>query len=128
MEANGFCAGFREPEMLHLALLDEVLHRTGDFFDGHVRVDAVLIEQVNDVGLEAFERRFSDFLNVRRPTVQSGLFAGIRINFEAELCGDGHLVTKRRERFADELFVGERAVDFGGIEEGDAAFDSRANQ
>ena len=114
--------------MFHLALLDEVFHCTGDVFDGHVRIDAVLIEQVNDAGLQAFERRFGDLLNMRRPTVQSDLFAGGWINFEAKLCGDGHLVTERSERFANEFLVRERAVDFGGIEEGDAAFDCRANQ
>src|SRR5256885_2030240 len=113
--ADGFCARFRESEMFYLALLDEILHRASDVFDGHVRIDAVLIKQVNDAGLQAFERCFSDFLDVRSPTVQPGLFAGVRINFEAELRGDGHLFTEGSERFADEVFVSERAVDFGGI-------------
>src|SRR5581483_2134245 len=35
---------------------------------------------------------------------------------------------KRRQRLADELFVGERAVDLGGVEERHAAFDRPANQ
>src|SRR5205085_7998375 len=32
------------------------------------------------------------------------------------------------EGFADEFFVGERAVDFGGVEKGDATFDGGANE
>ena len=47
---------------------------------------------------------------------------------EAELGGDHHLAAERSERFAHELFVRERAVDFGGVEERDAAFDGRADQ
>ena len=46
----------------------------------------------------------------------------------AELGGDHDLVAERREGFADELLVRERAIDFGGIEEGDAALDGRADQ
>ena len=34
-----------------------------------------------------------------------------RIDVKAELGGDHHLVADRRERFADQLFVGERTVD-----------------
>jgi hypothetical protein len=42
---------------------------------------------------------------------------------EAELGGDDDLFANRGEGLADELFVGERAVDFGGVEEGDAEVD-----
>ena len=52
----------------------------------------------------------------------------LRIDLEAELGGDHHLVAERSESFAHEFFVRERTVHFGGIEEGDAAFDGRTNQ
>ena len=42
---------------------------------------------------------------------------------EAELGRDHDLVADRFERLADELLVGERAVDLRGVEEGDAALD-----
>ena len=45
--ANRLRSGFGQPEVLHLALLDQVFHRTGDVLDRHVRVDAVLIEQID---------------------------------------------------------------------------------
>src|SRR4029077_19482814 len=48
------------------------------------------------------------------------------LNVETELGGDDHPVAQRRQRLADEFFVGEWAVDFGGIEEGDAALHGRA--
>src|SRR6202035_5778565 len=81
-----------------------------------------------DIGLEALERGGGDFLNVLWPAIQPGLFAGVRINFEAELGGDHDLFTEGSEGFADEFFVCERSVDFGGVEEGDAAFDGGSNQ
>ena len=51
-----------------------------------------------------------------------------RIDVEAELGGDHDLVAHRLQRLADDLLVGERAVDLGGVEEGDAALDRRADQ
>ena len=67
-------------------------------------------------------------LDVLRPAVEAALLAGLRIEIEAELGGDHHLSAERRQRFAHELLVGEWAVDFGGVEEGDAALDGRADQ
>ena len=69
---DGLHAGFRESEVLHLALLDQVLHGSGDVFDRHVRIDTVLIEQVDDIGPEALERGLGDFLDVLWTAVQSG--------------------------------------------------------
>ena len=51
-----------------------------------------------------------------------------RSRVEAELRGDHDLVADGGERLADELFVGERAVDLGGVEERDAAFDGGAEE
>ena len=50
----------------------------------------------------------------------------VRIELEAELGRDHDLVAEGRERFADELFVRERAIDFGRVEERDAAIDRRS--
>ena len=66
-------------------------------------------------------------LDVLGPAVQARA-ACRRVELEAELGGDHHLVAERRERFADQLLVRERAVDLGGVEERDAALDGRADQ
>ena len=50
------------------------------------------------------------------------------IDVPAELGRDHHLVPVRGERLADELLVGVRTVDLGGVEEGDAAVHSGADQ
>src|SRR6266403_3921607 len=115
---------FRKPEVLHLALLDQVFHGSRHVFDGHVRVNTVLVEEIDDLGPEPLERSLGDLLDVRGPAIQPGLFAGVRIKFESELCGDHHLLTERSEGFTHEFFVCVRAVDFRCIEECDPAFPS----
>ena len=41
--------------MLDLAFGDQVLDRAGDILDRHVRIDAVLIEEIDAVGPQALE-------------------------------------------------------------------------
>ena len=59
---------------------------------------------------------------------EATLLARLRIEVEPEFGGDHHLLTERREGFADEFFVRERAVHFGGVKECDAALDGRSDQ
>ncbi len=60
---------FRKTEVLNLALLNQILHRSRYVFDGHVQINAVLIEQIDDVDLESLERCLSDLLDVLRATI-----------------------------------------------------------
>ena len=53
--ADGLDAGFGEAEVLDLAFGDELLDGAGDVFDGDLGVDAVLVEEIDVVGLEALE-------------------------------------------------------------------------
>ena len=46
----GFGAGFGQAEMPHLAGLDQLLHRLGRVLNRHIRIDAVLVEEVDHVG------------------------------------------------------------------------------
>ena len=52
----------------------------------------------------------------------------LEIDVETELGGDDDFVPERTQRFADDVFVGEGAIDLGGVEEGDAALHSSADQ
>ena len=109
--------------------MNQLFHRSRNVFDRHVGVNAVLIEQIDDIGLEAFQRGLSDFLDVLRPAVQDAptcFTLGGRS--EPELRGDRYLPTKRDEGFSHQFFVRVRAIYLCRIEECDAAFDSRSNQ
>src|SRR5215213_2248771 len=116
---------FREAEVPDLTLLDELLHRAGDVFNGHVRVDAMLVEEVDAVGLQAPERLFGDPTDPLGPAVEARLRIGV---LEAELRRDHDLVPERSERLAHDLLVGVGAVCLRGVEEGDAALVGRADQ
>ena len=43
--------GFGKTEVAYLAGADQFLHGARHFFDGHVRIDAVLVEEVDGVDL-----------------------------------------------------------------------------
>src|SRR5829696_5589789 len=60
-------ACFGKAEVLDLAFLDQLLHRAGNVFDRHARIDAVLIEEIDAVGLQALERGLSDLPDVLWP-------------------------------------------------------------
>ena len=98
----------------------------GDVFDRHVGIDPVLVEEIDAVGLEPLQRGFGHLADVLRPAVEAGLLAVLEL--EAELRRDDDLIANRPERFADELFVRERAVGFGRVEERDARVDGRADE
>ena len=52
----------------------------------------------------------------------------VAVDVDAELGGDDHLVADRLQRLADDFLVLERAIDLGGVEEGDAALEGRTDQ
>ena len=107
-----------------LPACDEVADGAGGVFDGGVLVDAVLVEEVDGVGLEALEGGFDDLLDVVGLAVGGGPFVVVcGVGLEAELGGDDDVLAEGSKGFADDLFVEVGAVDFGGVEEGDAAFD-----
>ena len=75
--ANRLRARLGKAEVLHLALRDQVLDRARDIFDGNVRVDAMLIEQIDGVDLKTLERGLGDLLDVFRPAVERVPFAAV---------------------------------------------------
>ncbi len=90
---------------------------------GDVRVNPVLIQQIDGINLQALERAFDGLLDMLGPTIH-GCHSGPIVaatQIEPELGGDHHFATERRKRLAHEFFVGERAVYLRGVKEGDAA-------
>src|SRR5215204_7207164 len=97
-----------------------LLNGSGDVFDGDGGVDPVLVVQVDVVGAQPAQGvvdRPPDAVGVAGHSAALDAILGER---EAELGGDFDLVPDGFEGFADDLFIGERAVHLGGVEEGDA--------
>ena len=121
--ADGVGGGLGQAEVLDLAGVDQVLDRAGDLLDRHVGVDPVLVVQVDRVDPEPPQRAVDgagDVVGAQHPA--AGL-AVDRVDVLGELGGDHDLVGERGERLADELLVGVRPVDLGGVEERDAEVD-----
>jgi hypothetical protein len=104
--ANRLHAGFRQAEVLHLAGRNEILHCAGDVLDRDLRIDAVLVEQIDPIRLQSLQRCVGDFPDVRGAAVEPGLLAAF--DLEAKLRRNDDAIAKRRERLSDELFIGER--------------------
>src|SRR3984885_5114965 len=113
--------------MAHLAGRDQVLYRVGDVLDGHVRIDAVLVEKIDVVRAEASQHRVRYELDMLRLAVEPKAFARRWINVKAELGGDHDLVADGRQGFPDQGFVGPGTVDLGSIKQGDAEVVGAAN-
>ena len=127
--ADRLRAGLRQPEVFHLARVDQLIDRTRHVLNRHARVDAVLIEQVDPIDPQPLERPVDRLRDVRRLAVRAHESrAAVRLHLEPELRGDDHLPAERLEGLAHEVFVRVRAVDLGSVEECDAPFDGLADQ
>ena len=104
--------------MQNLALSDQLFDRARNVLDRDVRVDAMLVQQIDTVGAEALERAFDDCLDVLGAAVQT---ASASLDVEAKLRRDPDIVANWRQRFTDKLLAGVGPVHFGGIEEGHAS-------
>ena len=86
---------------------------------GRVRVDPVLVVEVDAVGAQPLQGAFDRGPDVRRAAVEhSGATAGVRD--EAELRRQHDTVAAPFEGAADEFLVRVGAVDLGGVDVGDA--------
>jgi hypothetical protein len=93
-----------QTEMPDLAGPDQLLDRARDVLDRHVRIDPVLIEQVDHVEPQTLQRSFGNLPDVLGSTVQAGLSAP-GIDLESELGRDRHAPAKRRQCLADQFLV-----------------------
>jgi hypothetical protein len=116
------------PKCFHLALRDEVLDGPSDVLDRDVRIDPVLVEEIDGFDAKSLERSLDGLPDTIGPAVDASIFSGLEINVEAELGGDDHLVADRAQSFADDVFVGEGAIDLGRVEKGHAAVHRSADQ
>lgn len=114
--------------MLDLTLGDEVANRAGHVLDRYVRIDPMLVQQVDGFDAEPLQGAFDGLANVLRPAVHSANASRLRVDVEAELRRDHDVVTERAQRFPDHLFILEGSVDFGGVEEGHTSLEGVADQ
>src|SRR5262249_35380758 len=130
---NRFRSCFGKAKVLHLTLLDQLLHGSGDVFDRHVRINAMLVEEIDGIDFEPLEGCFRDLLDVLRPAIQAWrslhpprIEFGIKVKPEFRCYR--HLSTKGSKGFPYKFFVCKWTVHLSGVEERDPAFDRLADE
>ncbi|MNQ78676.1 hypothetical protein D3C85_935970 [compost metagenome] len=114
--------GLAQSQITYLAGADQFGHGADGFFDGHLRVDSVLVIQVEGVHAQALQAAVDGLANVfRSPVDATGGGVG-RVADDPELAGQEHPVALAGNGLADQFFIGVRAVHVGGIEQVDAQF------
>ncbi len=114
--------------MLDLAFPDQVPDGSCHILDRHVRVDTVLVEEIDDIGLEPLQGSFRHFPDVLGAAIETRLLVRFRVDVEAELGRDHDLVKHGCQCLADDLFVREGTIHLGGIEEGDPTLHCRTDE
>src|ERR1700686_1207865 len=113
--------------MSDLALLDQLRQGANRFFNRRIRIDAMLVIEVNVLDAKPLQTSFAGLLHVVGLAADAAVtwVAGIADN--PELCGQHDLVALALDRASDELFVLVRPVDVGGVEKIDAEFEGAMN-
>ena len=116
--------------MQHLALPDQALDRAHHVLDGHVRIDTVLVQQVDAVGAQAPQLGLDDLPDVLGAAVGAAApLARHQVDIEAELGRDDRAVAPAAlQRLAEQFLRHEGAVHLGRIEEVDAQIGRALNQ
>ena len=119
---------FGQAPVPHLALLHKVQNNAGDVLDRDGRVDAVLVKEVDAVGLQSLQHSIDDNADVFGLAVQSGKsLPGFLVDVPAELGGDHDIVAERLHRFPKDPFHLMGPVRFCCVEERDATIERRAD-
>ena len=107
------------PMRARLAGRDRLGHRAPGLLDRHVRVDAVQLVEVDVVGAEARAARRRSPRGRARAGRRGRSVAGRGVVDDQAALGGERPPRRagRRSARADELLVGERAVDVGGVDQ-----------
>src|SRR5439155_24332929 len=108
--ANGLGRSLREAEVAHLALLHELGHRAHGVLDRRIRIDAMLVIEVDMVDAQSAERAFDGLADVLGPSVDPSSRRVAFIANDPELGREYDLLTPVADRPAHELLVLVRAV------------------
>src|SRR6266581_8315289 len=95
----------------NLALRHQILNCAGHILDRYLRVDAVLVDEVNAVSPEPLEHPIHSLLYVVRLAVEPHFEAtGLGIYVPAELRRDHHVIAERCDALTQDALAFERSV------------------
>src|SRR5207244_13541133 len=89
-------------------------------FNWRVRIDAVLIIEIDDIEIEPAQTSFASLLYIIGLAADAAKLRFGWVAQNSELGCDDDLFAMPSQRSADQLFVGVLSVDVGGIDTGHA--------
>src|ERR1035437_1676290 len=120
--------GLGEAQEPYLAGGDRFGHRADGLFDRHLRIDAVLVPQVDVADAKPLERALEGPLRVGGRAVDAVDALTVGREREAELRRELDLVAAAGDRGADDFLVAKRPVDLGGVDHRDAEIERPADR
>jgi hypothetical protein len=112
----------------NLAIALQFLDHAGDILDWNLRVDPVLVEEIDAIGAKALKHPLNHTFDVIRPAIKPGApLAGFLIDVPAELGCNHNLVAERRRAFAKNPFHLVRTIRLGCVEKRDATVEGGSN-
>ena len=118
--ADRIGARLGQAEMAHFAFFNEARHRTDRFFDRYIGVDPMLVVEIDCIDPEPFQRTFTGPADIFRRAVDAA--KAVLVKGKAEFGRNHEAVAFAGNGPAQKLFIAVRAVNFSGIEKGDAQF------
>jgi hypothetical protein len=89
----------------HLALRPQLLDGTGDILDGNLRVDAVLVKEVDAIRAQAPQHALDDQFDVLGAAVEArAALPGLEVDVPAELRRDDDLIAKWGDALSEDAF------------------------
>ena len=127
--ADGLGRHFAQAQIAHLARPHQLGHGPHRLLNGHVRVGAVHVVQVDVVGTQALQGAVDGHADVLGPAVdgESGAELPRAVNLIAELGGDEVLRALAGNGLAHQPLVQQGTVEVGGVEQVHAQFPGPVN-
>ncbi|MNP14485.1 hypothetical protein D3C76_1068120 [compost metagenome] len=122
--AEQIAADLRNPEIAHLAFLDQLGHRADGLFVRHVGIDACRLIEIDHVDPQPPQRVGSEVLDRLRASVEADDSLCGR-HLHAELHTQEGLLAPPANRLADVHFADAAAVEVGRVEEGETGIHRR---
>src|SRR6266851_6750746 len=102
-----------QTEVAGFARFDEVCHRADGLLDRDLRIDAMLIVEIDDVDLQPLQTRVALLEDILSIAAHAEKLV-VRTAHIAELRCDHHVLAPAGYRFSDQLLVAAVAVHAGG--------------
>src|SRR4029077_4402813 len=120
--------GFRQTYMPDFALLDQFGHGANRLFNGRIRVDAVLIVEIDRFNSKPPQASFTRLAHIVWLAVNPARHWVRRIAHDAKLRRQDYPIALALDRAPHQFFILVRAIHIGGVEENDSDFERTMNR